>query len=130
VVFWIERADGAVLLRRRPEDGLLGGLMEFPSTPWREAQWTEAEVLAAAPCKADWQPVAGSVAHGFTHFQLELAVLRANVGRRRIAGTWVRPRDLGRHALPTLMRRVARHMGIDVRPVRAAAVQLSSARSR
>ncbi|MBI3673627.1 MAG: A/G-specific adenine glycosylase [Rhizobiales bacterium] len=34
VAFWIERADGAVLLRRRPEKGLLGGMMEVPCARW------------------------------------------------------------------------------------------------
>ncbi|HYU11045.1 MAG TPA: A/G-specific adenine glycosylase, partial [Stellaceae bacterium] len=33
VVFWLSRGDGAVLLRRRPEKGLLGGMIELPSTP-------------------------------------------------------------------------------------------------
>jgi A/G-specific adenine glycosylase len=119
VVFWIERADGSVLLRRRVEAGLLGGLMEFPSTPWREAPWTTDEALAEAPLKADWQPVSGIVSHGFTHFELELGVLRATVGRTKLAGIWVPPVELGRHALPTLMRRVAAHMGHQVRPERA-----------
>jgi len=35
IAFWAQRADGAVLLRRRPPSGLLGGMMEIPSTPWR-----------------------------------------------------------------------------------------------
>ena len=30
------RRDGAVLLRRRPPKGLLGGMLEVPSTPWTE----------------------------------------------------------------------------------------------
>src|SRR5262249_5271761 len=34
-IFWAVRRDGSVLLRRRPEEGLLGGMMEFPSTDWR-----------------------------------------------------------------------------------------------
>ncbi|MGO1118915.1 A/G-specific adenine glycosylase [Rhodovibrionaceae bacterium A322] len=33
-IFWLTRSDGSVLLRRRAEKGLLGGMMEFPSTPW------------------------------------------------------------------------------------------------
>src|SRR5438876_5375270 len=37
VAFWLTRPDGAVLLRRRPEKGLLGGMIEIPSTPWRAA---------------------------------------------------------------------------------------------
>ncbi len=32
--YWITRRDGAVLLRRRPEKGLLGGMMEIPSSEW------------------------------------------------------------------------------------------------
>ncbi len=130
VVFWLERADGAVLLRRRPEEGLLGGLMEFPSTEWRTEPWSVDEALGSAPCRADWQPVAGIVSHGFTHFELELTVLRARLKRARPAGVWAQPDALGRHALPTLMRRVAAHMGISVRPERTATVQLSSARRR
>jgi A/G-specific adenine glycosylase len=130
VVFWLERADGAVLLRRRPEEGLLGGLMEFPSTDWRSEAWSVEEALASAPCRADWEEVAGIVTHGFTHFELELTVVRARLGRGRPAGVWAQPGELGRHALPTLMRRVAAHMGISVRPERTAATQLSSARKR
>ena len=30
------REDGCVLLRRRPEAGLLGGMLEVPSTDWAE----------------------------------------------------------------------------------------------
>src|SRR5229473_1724527 len=41
VAFWAVRPDGAVLLRRRPERGLLGGMMEVPSTPWRQASWSQ-----------------------------------------------------------------------------------------
>src|SRR5271170_4982919 len=54
VVFWLVRGDGAVLLRRRPESGLLGGMIEVPSTPWREAKWDAIEALSAAPTKAPW----------------------------------------------------------------------------
>ena len=32
------RADGAVLLRERPLHGLLGGMLETPSSPWEEAE--------------------------------------------------------------------------------------------
>ncbi len=130
VLFWLERADGAVLIRRRPEAGLLGGLMEFPSTDWRDEPWSIDEALASAPCRADWQRVAGIVTHGFTHFELELTVVRARLGRSRPSGVWAQPTELGRHALPTLMRRVAAHMGISVRPERTAVAQLSSARRR
>ena len=75
VAFWLTRADGAVLLRRRPENGLLGGMTEIPSTPWRSEPWTLAEAIEIAPAAADWVPLPGTVRHGFTHFRLELAVV-------------------------------------------------------
>jgi len=108
VVFWIERADGAVLLRRRPEKGLLGGMMEFPSTPWREAPWSEAEAKREAPAQARWQSLPGMVRHGFTHFELELKLLR---GKARISGggRWCEVDRLSELALPSLMKKVARH---------------------
>lgn len=120
VVFWVERADGAILLRRRAESGLLGGLMEFPSTEWREMEWDLDAALPAAPVKADWQRVPGIVTHGFTHFELELVVMKARVGRVTPdpADIWTLPDQLGRLALPTLMRRVAAHMGHVVKPER------------
>ena len=49
VAFWLTRPDGAVLLRRRPEKGLLGGMIEIPSTPWRAEPWSIAEAIGLAP---------------------------------------------------------------------------------
>jgi len=111
VCFWLTDGDGAVLLRRRPERGLLGGMMEVPGTDWREAPWPTGEALALAPLSGlDWRPLAGEVAHGFTHFQLTLTVLAAATPRRRPTdGVWCRPNKLGGQALPTLTRKVVRH---------------------
>ena len=104
-VFWIEDEKGRVLLRRRPDKGLLGGLMEFPSTDWRETPWGIGAALMQAPMDAVWLE-AGEVRHTFTHFHLRLAVLR---GRRMGGeGTWVHPRDFHAQALPTLMKKVAK----------------------
>ncbi|MFQ5958246.1 MAG: A/G-specific adenine glycosylase [Alphaproteobacteria bacterium] len=110
VVFWAVRADGAVLLRRRAEAGLLGGMMEVPSTPWREAAWSDAEAHAHAPVEARWRRLPGTVRHTFTHFRLELGVLAGEVdGDAAAPGVWCPPGRLGDHALPTLMKKVARH---------------------
>ncbi len=108
VVFWVMRRDGTVLLRRRPEQGLLGGMMEFPSTPWRDMPWTESAAAPEAPLRARWRALAGTVRHGFTHFDLELAVwLGTGPARSKAAGVWVRPADFPSLALPTLMTKVA-----------------------
>jgi len=110
--FWIERADGAVLLRRRPEKGLLGGMMEVPSTQWGEAP---ASPEAEAPLAARWRVLPGTVAHTFTHFHLELTVWRAETvqdGELREDGDyrWTARRDLSGEALPTVMRKVVAHV--------------------
>ncbi len=112
VAFWIERPDGAVLLRRRPEKGLLGGMMEVPSTAWGATPDTpEAE----APLEAAWKLLPGLVEHTFTHFQLELAVWRAETvadGVLRDDGDyrWTSRADLSGEALPTVMRKVVAHV--------------------
>jgi A/G-specific adenine glycosylase len=106
VAFWLTRVDGAVLLRRRPEKGLLGGMTEIPSTPWRSEPWTFEQAIEIAPAIADWAPLPGTVRHGFTHFRLELAII---AGNGEADGLWSQVDRLGEHALPTLMKKVARH---------------------
>jgi len=110
VAFWLERADGAVLLRRRPEKGLLGGMMEIPSTPWRGDGWATAETLRFAPVAADWQRLPGTVHHVFTHFALEMQILAARTdGGTGMEGVWSPINALGDHALPSLMKKVIAH---------------------
>ena len=109
--FWAVRPDGAVLLRRRAESGLLGGMMEIPSTGWTEEPTGNAEAPDLAPVEAEWLLLPGEVRHGFTHFRLELAVMagRAGEGWRDADGIWVPVDRLGEHALPTVMKKVVRH---------------------
>jgi A/G-specific adenine glycosylase len=107
-VFWIERGDGAVLLRRRPEEGLLGGMMEVPSTDWLPAP---ADANAAAPLRAEWKKLSRRVEHGFTHFHLTLDIWHARAiaaGELPADGgyRWVSRGDLAGEALPSLMRKV------------------------
>jgi len=110
VAFWTVREDGAVLLRRRPEEGLLGGMTEVPSTPWRGTRWAEAEARGIAPFDTNWRLLPGAVRHVFTHFALELQVMVGRVGAaRRGDGFWCPIDRLGDHALPTVMKKVVRH---------------------
>jgi A/G-specific adenine glycosylase len=114
VAFWLSRADGAVLLRRRPEHGLLGGMMEIPSTAWRDTAWAFDEALRAAPEPAQWRLLPGIVHHGFTHFRLALAVAAA-AAAGPVEGPWSAVDRLSEHALPTLMKKVVRHVVSAVR---------------
>ena len=108
--FWAMRADGAVLLRRRPESGLLGGMMEIPSTGWESEPRPAVQALAAAPARADWRLLPGRVRHIFTHFHLELEVMSGVVRDSDGAdGLWVPVARLGEHALPSVMKKIVHH---------------------
>lgn len=102
--FVLEGADGAVLLRRRPSSGLLGGMLELPGTPWRDAAWDEAEAAAHAPQPAAWRLV-GKAEHGFTHFILLIDVYAAGVPAIVADGLITPAAMLSGVALPTVMRR-------------------------
>jgi A/G-specific adenine glycosylase len=120
IAFLVQREDGAVLLRQRPEAGLLGGMLEVPSTPWLDALPAKKEALRSAPVTTSWLPVAGTVVHVFTHFRLELSVYRALVPvdasftlwAEQERCRWVARRDLHAQALPSLMKKVIAH-GLD-----------------
>ena len=106
-----------MLLRRRPEAGLLGGMLEVPSTDWAETLPPVNEALRTAPVRAEWWAVPGTVTHTFTHFRLETLVYRAIVPADASLTFWADPqrcrwvprRDLDRVALPSVMRKIIAH---------------------
>jgi A/G-specific adenine glycosylase len=108
VVFWLVRGDGAVMLRRRPEKGLLGGMIELPSTPWRGTPWNESEATLGAPAVTDWTALPGSVQHGFTHFRLELALMAGRTAAPP-EGIWARPDEFKNYAFPTLTKKLVNY---------------------
>ena len=118
VAFWVRDREGRILLRKRPSRGLLGGMMEIPSTDWREHDWNLDEAKAAAPFDADWTTLLGRVCHGFTHFRLEMTVLAGAVddvmddagdGADAQPGTWSPPSGFSAYALSVLTRKIADH---------------------
>ncbi len=117
IAFLVLREDGAVLLRQRPEAGLLGGMLEVPSTPWTEDLPPKKEAMRSAPVTTAWWAVPGTVVHVFTHFRLELVVHRALVPEdasftlwaAQERCRWVKRRDLHAQALPSVMKKVIAH---------------------
>jgi A/G-specific adenine glycosylase len=104
-VFWVERGDGFIMLRRRPQKGLLGGMMEVPSTPWETTHQSD----ASPPLKAKWNKLSATVEHTFTHFHLQLEVWKTTTADLSLPEgdySWVHKRDLEHEALPSLMRKV------------------------
>ncbi|WP_282607906.1 A/G-specific adenine glycosylase [Pelagibius sp. Alg239-R121] len=109
VAFWAQRPDGSILLRRRAPEGLLGGMMEIPSTPWREDTWSEGEAMSHSPYAAEWRELPGMVRHTFTHFHFEIDVWAGQVARDTEAlpeSKWVPLEGLANEALPSVMRKI------------------------
>ncbi|MBA85925.1 A/G-specific adenine glycosylase [Thalassobius sp. S69A] len=101
IAYIAQRTDGAYLLERRPDKGLLGGMLGWPGSDWSAAP------QPAPPFQADWQQIPAEARHTFTHFHLRLTVMiaraapdtRPQVGAFRPLATF-RPSDL-----PTVMRK-------------------------
>jgi A/G-specific adenine glycosylase len=105
------REDGKVLLRQRPEKGLLGSMTEVPGSDWSH-DFDVADALDAAPLKAKWRRLPGVVEHTFTHFPLELTVFVGRVPKSSKAPKdmrWSAVKDVQDEALPTVMRKVLAH---------------------
>jgi A/G-specific adenine glycosylase len=103
-----------LLVRTRPEKGLLGGMTEVPTSHWLAAQDDKAAAKQAPVVKgiARWHRKAGVVTHVFTHFPLELVVYTASVSARARAPKgmrWVPVATLNDEALPNVMRKVIAH---------------------
>jgi A/G-specific adenine glycosylase len=111
IAFVVVNNRGGILLRQRPKEGLLGSMMEVPSSPWVEgAMPTLRAAQKYAPLPAAWKQLPGIVRHVFSHFELEITVAVASASsRKKVAGRWVELDDLDGEALPSVMRKILRH---------------------
>ncbi len=103
IAYWLA-AEDAVLLVRRPDKGLLGGMRALPGGDWG------AIAEPAPPADADWRPI-GTVEHVFTHFSLSLDVMAAALPMRPFAdrpgAQWWPIETIDEAGLPTLYARAA-----------------------
>ncbi len=92
------REDGAWLVERRPERGLLSGMLGWPGGDWGEMP------QEVPPVNADWRDPGVEVRHTFTHFHLRLglriATLPQDIQPKTGEFVTLRPSDL-----PTVMRK-------------------------
>lgn len=101
-VFALINVRGEMLFERRPEKGLLGGMLGLPGTDWKER--LNGDVFDAAPAQAKWKKT-GEATHAFTHFHLTLDVYAgaAPKGFRKTPDQqWLRPDEA---RLPTVMKK-------------------------
>lgn len=95
------REDGAWLLERRPDKGLLGGMLGWPGSDWGDAP------APAPPMAANWVETGVEVRHTFTHFHLYLTVhaARVDAGAQPNTGRFIAAAKFAPSDLPTVMRK-------------------------
>ncbi len=103
-----------LLVRSRPDKGLLGGMTEVPGSDWHAGQEDKAALQQAPELNgiARWHRKAGVVTHVFTHFPLELVIYTARVPARTRPPEgmrWVPIATLAGEALPNVMRKAIAH---------------------
>lgn len=102
ITYLARNQDGSWLLERRPDKGLLGGMLGWPGSDWNDTP------EPAPPFEADWHNIAGEVRHTFTHFHLILQVMFAPLpeGYNPTENQIILPRhDFRPSDLPTVMRK-------------------------
>lgn len=108
-IAYVARTEaGAWIMERRPEKGLLGGMLGWPGSAWAEApkdDGPEADVKGA-PLSASWTEV-GGIKHTFTHFHLQLAVRVAiDIAEPPAHLVTLHDNEFQPSDLPTVMRKV------------------------
>ena len=103
IAYVVRRTDGAWLLERRPDRGLLGGMLGWPGSDWIEGAPPE-----APPVAADWTVLDAEARHTFTHFHLLLEVRIATLpqGAQPERGEFLDAAAFRPSDLPTVMRKV------------------------
>ncbi len=105
IAYLVRRVDGAWLLERRPDTGLLGGMLGWPGSDWLDAEGPAP--AEAPPIRAEWKIIDAEARHTFTHFHLRLVVKTALVPMERLPerGDFVPLDTFSPADLPTVMRK-------------------------
>ena len=102
IIYLAINSSGAVLLERRPDKGLLGGMLGWPGSDWAVEQ-----VEHTPPFNTHWTTLNETVRHTFTHFHLELTVKTAfDIKSIPQFGEFIKRQNFKSTDLPTVMRKV------------------------
>jgi A/G-specific adenine glycosylase len=108
IAYWIENQHGEILLEKRPDKGLLAGLVGVPTTIWQHSPLNANKSLISNPKEfGSLEYLPEIVRHTFTHFHLELTIAKGKSDTPE-TGFWCSLDDLKSHALPTVMKKVIR----------------------
>tara|TARA_B100000686_G_scaffold217528_1_gene224607 strand:+ start:1334 stop:2092 length:759 start_codon:yes stop_codon:yes gene_type:complete len=106
-VFVVRHPNGAILLKKRPDHGLLGGMTEVITSEWLQKPIKSNEIESHAPISnARWHPLKAKVQHTFSHFKLELKVYTTKSRNQPIGTFWCALDDLNSQPFPSVMQKV------------------------
>ena len=99
-IYWIENEQGQVLFHKRPDKGLLGGMVGLPTTVWETTKPAHSKELKIL------QSVKEPVHHVFTHFDLSLTLHHADTHQSamREGHFWDNPENQST-ALPSVFKK-------------------------
>jgi A/G-specific adenine glycosylase len=100
--YWIER-DGHVLLVRRADKQMLGGMRALPDDGWAARQGGD----AVPPFTGNWRILDEVVQHSFTHFSLLLRIAVTEGPEQAEFGEYWPINSLDKAGLPTLFLKAA-----------------------
>ena len=114
------RKGGKLLIARRPAEGMLGGLWEFPGGKQEPGESLEEclvrEIREELDIAIEVEEFLLSVDHGYSHFSITLHAFAARYrhGRPRAVGCadwrWIGPNELEDFAFPRADRRIIEHL--------------------
>lgn len=101
-VYMAQNKKGDVLLVRRPNKGLLAGMLALPTTEWSE----KAVKVDPNPLRLIARKSVGDVRHSFTHFDLILKVVAGTIPKTGlVAGLWYNRATLDEAGLPRVFQK-------------------------
>lgn len=107
--FLISNHEDKIYFKKRPNHGLLGGMLEIPCSPWgkNSPDLTQEERHSYKPLDVIWKSTDEQVRHIFTHFELTLDISVAKISNiDHLDGYWYSPDEIHEIALPTLMKKI------------------------
>lgn len=112
LVYWIEDGQGNLLLERRDDKAMMGGMLGLPTSEWLEKAVNK---TFEAPEKLEALPLStlserGQVRHVFTHFELTLTLMAGSAARTALNDNdgryfWAERADIKPESFPTLFKK-------------------------